>query len=186
MNEGSDIAEREELHTRTIEMRGFRRADGLFEVEGRVIDTKPFDYRPRSGEYEVPKGQRIHDITLTLVLDERLEVKDVRTHMRSTPYDICPAAGLAMRALIGLRIGPGWNSEARKRLLPAERCTHLAELLGPMATTALQALSVIRRDQPEPVNSAGRPLKIDSCFAYSAGRDLVRRRWPQFHEDGQG
>lgn len=36
----TDVAQcavtREELHFRSIEMRGFRRSDGLYEVEGRV------------------------------------------------------------------------------------------------------------------------------------------------------
>ena len=32
---------REEIHHCRIEMRGFRRSDGLYEVEGRVTDRKP-------------------------------------------------------------------------------------------------------------------------------------------------
>lgn len=177
---------REEMHTRRIEMQGFRRSDGLFEVEGRVVDTKPYDFNPFSGGYAVPAGNPLHDIMLTLVFDIDMVVRDVRTATVKAPYDICPAAGQAMRALIGLRIGPGWNSEARKRLAASERCTHMAELLAPMATTALQAMSILRADQPELVDAAGRPYKIDSCYAYSARRELVERRWPQYHHHDAG
>ena len=35
---------REELHFRRIDMRGYRRSDGLLEVEGRVTDRKPTDF----------------------------------------------------------------------------------------------------------------------------------------------
>lgn len=171
---------REELHCRRIEMKGFAREDGLFEVEGRIIDTKPYDFMPKSGEVGVPAGDDIHNMSLTLVFDTDMVVQGVRTEYRAAPYEICPAAGLAMQSLIGLRIGPGWNSEARKRLLASERCTHLTELLGPMATTAIQALSALRAGQPEPVNEAGRPLKIGSCYAYAAHREIVARRWPEY------
>ena len=40
-----DAVTREELHFRRIDMRGWRRSDGLYEVEGRVIDHKPNVYK---------------------------------------------------------------------------------------------------------------------------------------------
>jgi hypothetical protein len=27
----------------------------------------------------------------------------------------------------------------------------------------------------------GRPVKIDSCYAYASHREVVKRRWPAFH-----
>jgi enoyl-CoA hydratase/carnithine racemase len=93
---------------------------------------------------------------------------------------MCPAAASAMRAIIGLQIGRGWNKEVQRRLPPASRCTHLAELLGPMATAALQAMSGLRQDRPDPVDAQGRPLQLGTCYAYSPHSDLVKRRWPDF------
>jgi hypothetical protein len=58
------------------------------------------------------------------------------------------------------------------------------ELLMPLATAAFQSLSVPRAGRPEPVDAAGRPKKIDSCYAYAAERDVVLQRWPQFHRPG--
>lgn len=40
---------REELHFRRIDMRGYRRSDGRYEIEGRVIDRKPHDFASASG-----------------------------------------------------------------------------------------------------------------------------------------
>jgi hypothetical protein len=27
----------------------------------------------------------------------------------------------------------------------------------------------------------GRPVKIDTCYAFAGHREIVKRRWPQFH-----
>jgi hypothetical protein len=76
----------------------------------------------------------------------------------------------------------GWNAAVKERLGGERSCTHLRELLGPVATVAVQSLSVMRGHLPERVDANGRPLKIDSCHAYAAGGELVREYWPAFHE----
>ena len=172
---------REELHHRRIDMRGYRRDDGLFEVEGQVVDRKPVPFVPASGGRDVPAGEPIHDLGVRLVFDDSMTIRAVETFTRSAPYAICPAGGLPLQALVGVRIGGGWTREIRARMARAESCTHLVELLGPMATTAIQAMSSVRRGQPEPLDNDGRPRKIDSCYAYGAGRELVREQWPQFY-----
>ncbi|MCC6867207.1 MAG: DUF2889 domain-containing protein [Burkholderiales bacterium] len=40
---------RTELHLRRIEMRGYRRDDGFYEIDGRVTDTKTHDLTTPSG-----------------------------------------------------------------------------------------------------------------------------------------
>ena len=63
----------------------------------------------------------------------------------------------------------------------ADTCTHLKELLVPMATTAYQSFSAVQKQRGERVDANGRPLKVDSCYAYSAQREVVARYWPAFH-----
>ena len=43
----SQPAERELTHTRVVTCRGFQRSDGLFDIEGRIVDTKPYRFRNR-------------------------------------------------------------------------------------------------------------------------------------------
>lgn len=172
---------REELHLRRIDMRGFRRSDGRFEVEARVTDRKPNDFTPASGDKTVPANAPIHDMGVRLVFDEAMVVHDVQTFTNAAPYDICPEGGQALQSIKGLRIAAGWSSEVRSRLSGARSCTHLMELLIPLATTAIQSMSAVRVGQPEALDATGRPKKIDSCYAYSAERELVLRRWPQFY-----
>ena len=76
---------REELHFRRIDMRGYRRSDGLFEVEGRVTDRKPHDFTPFSGGRQVPAGAPVHDMGVRLVYDDKLRVHDVHTLPRPHP-----------------------------------------------------------------------------------------------------
>jgi hypothetical protein len=84
------------------------------------------------------------------------------------------------------RISPcttsGFGRIARERLSGAQGCTHLNELLIPLASTAFQTLSPVRNANPDRLDKNGRPLKIDSCYAYASTRELVRVNWPAFHK----
>ena len=40
----SPPAPREVLHDRRIECAGYHREDGLWDIEGHIVDTKPFDF----------------------------------------------------------------------------------------------------------------------------------------------
>jgi hypothetical protein len=171
---------RDELHLRRIEMRGYRRHDGLYDIEARITDTKSSTFA--LSEKTVPAGAPIHDMWLRLVVDEKLTVHDVVAVIDASPFPHCPEAVRALAALKGLRIGPGWSRAVKERLGRAENCTHLAELLMPLATTAYQALAPLRHSQPERLDANGRPLKIDSCYAYASKNEIVMRRWPQYYD----
>ena len=43
----SNSTPREPLHTRTIECVGNRRADGLWDIDGRLADVKEYDFTGR-------------------------------------------------------------------------------------------------------------------------------------------
>lgn len=170
---------REELHFRRIDMRGWRRSDGLFEIEGRVMDRKPFDFRPPSGPRVVSSQAPLHDLGVRLVFDAERIVREVHTFSDAYPYAPCPGGGASLQALVGLRIGAGWSTELRKRLPPSETCTHLRELLLPLASAAFQSLAPF--GDHEAVDAQGKSPLIDSCYAYGASREIVLRRWPAFH-----
>lgn len=173
---------REALHLRRIEMQGYRRSDGLFEVEGRLADHKSHDFvHPVPGR-SVPAGAPIHDMGVRLVFDAQMLVHDVETFTHSAPYAACPDGGQALQSIKGLRMGAGWNRALRERLGGARSCTHLMELLGPLATAAHQTLGFLYVASPDRLDAQGRPMQIDSCFAYAVDGEVVMRRWPQFHQ----
>lgn len=178
-NSPDAVPTREELHFRRIDLRGFRRSDGLYEVEGRVVDRKPCDFTHPGDGKTVAAYDPIHDMGVRLVFDRDMVVHDVQTFTASAPCEACPAGGRALQSLKGLRMTGGWSREVRSRLAGARSCTHLMEI--PMATTAFQSLGFLRVTEPERFDATGRPAKIDSCYAYAADGELVLKRWPQFH-----
>src|SRR3546814_4645690 len=57
----SPPVERTCLHNRTYDFHGYQRADGLWDIEGRIVDTKsyPFANQDRG---EIPPGEALHDM----------------------------------------------------------------------------------------------------------------------------
>lgn len=173
---------REEMHTRHVQMRSYRRTDGRFDIEAHLVDTKPFSTEGPRGVWMREAGAPIHDMWLRLVVDEHLTVLDVFAKTDASPYAVCPRATESLQRLIGLSIGPGWTRLVRKRIgAPHLGCTHLTELLTPMAAMTYQTLWPVRASRPLPIDAKGRPQVIDSCNAYSADGELVLQRWPQHH-----
>ena len=172
---------RTELHHRRIEMRGYRRDDGLYEIDGRVTDVKTERTRRKDGAREFPPGLPIHDMWVRLVVDETLLVHDIAAVTDSSPYDICREAVEPMRAIVGERIKGGWSMMVKSKLGGAQGCTHLMEILIPLATAAYQTLTTLRLSRPTAVDANGRPRKIDSCYAYGRDREVVQKIRPQFY-----
>ena len=67
------------------------------------------------------------------------------------------------------------------RLGGVKGCTHLVELLGPLATTAFQATGRAREAHyaKRPVTKP--PYQLNSCHVYDDSSDAVLERWPQFY-----
>ena len=66
-------APREAVHTRSIVCRSFRREDGLVDVDGRFIDTRPYQYdSPWRGD--CPPGSALHNMQLRLTLDRERRI----------------------------------------------------------------------------------------------------------------
>ena len=137
----TDSVARQEIHHRQLEIRFFQRSDGLFEVEGRLLDRKSHPFRRLLQDRDTPAGTPLHDILVRLVIDESLLVHDASATLAASPFDVCRGAANTLAPLKGLRIGAGWNRRVRELLGGAASCTHVVELLGPMATTVYQGLA---------------------------------------------
>lgn len=173
---------RKEHHHRQIDLRFYHREDGLFEVEGRLVDRKTVAFRRQLSDVDSPPGDILHDITVSLVFDQAMRVHAATARMQATPFDICPRAEGTLTPLIGLHMANGWNKSVRSLLRGARSCTHSVELLGPLATTAFQGLAPLRlATLNAPENEALRQAKVDSCYAYAEQRSVVARLWPQLH-----
>jgi hypothetical protein len=66
---------RQPIHTRSVECRGYRRRDGLWDIEGRLVDTKSYPFE-NSLRGEIPPGEPLHEMWLRLTVDDALLVRD--------------------------------------------------------------------------------------------------------------
>ncbi|MEO7402073.1 MAG: DUF2889 domain-containing protein, partial [Burkholderiales bacterium] len=159
--------DREALHLRKIDLRGYRRSDGLYDIEARMTDTKTHAFKRPAYDSPVPAGEALHDMWVRLVVDDEFLVHDVIAATDVSPFPVCREAVDALTSLKGLRIGAGFQRAVRERLSGAKGCTHLMELLVPLATTAFQTLAPIRLARPDKLDANGRPVRIDSCYGYA-------------------
>jgi Protein of unknown function (DUF2889) len=177
----SEPEERELLHSRDIVLRGYRRADGLFDIEAQLTDTKSYGFRIE-GRGWIEPGDPLHQMWMRLTVDEDLLIVACEAASDHTPYSICPGAAPNMARLAGLRIKPGFLKEAALRVGGTQGCTHLRELLQQLATVAYQTLYPVRaRKTREEANSGKTPALLNSCYAYSSDRVVVKRRWPHLY-----
>jgi hypothetical protein len=171
-------AQREPLHERRIECRGFKRADGLWDIEAHLTDTKSYAF-PNTERGTIEPGEPVHEMWLRLTVDDDLVVKAVAAVMDATPYRICPEIEPAHAALVGHRIGPGWSQTVRRLLGGTKGCRHLLELLGPVATVAFQTIVPLKsRLAADP---DAKPPHLDTCHAMASDGEVVKRHYPKFY-----
>jgi hypothetical protein len=178
----TDNVERKEIHHRQLDIRFFQRSDGLFEIEARLLDRKTHPFRRLLHEHDTPAGTALHDILVRLIIDESLLVHDASAILAASPFHVCRGAADTLAPLKGVRIGAGWNKRVRELLGGAASCTHIVEMLGPMATTAYQGLAPQRLARMTQQGSEEHQARIDSCYAYRRHGEVVARLWPKVHK----
>tara|TARA_R100000687_G_scaffold83141_1_gene84870 strand:- start:2405 stop:3022 length:618 start_codon:yes stop_codon:yes gene_type:complete len=182
--------ERRQYHTRDIQVKGFFRADGLWDIEGHMRDTKtyPFENAHRG---TIEPGDAVHDMLLRITIDDQMVIHGAEAVTVAGPYTLCGDIAPDYERLIGLRIGAGFHREVKKRLGGRAGCTHLSELLYPMATVCYQTVyasrDAARRDfglpaDPPSSQDDKRPGHIDACNAMRADGPLIKEIWPQYYE----
>ena len=186
---------RQHLHTRRVVCQGFFRDDGLWDIEGRITDEKTYDH---ANEWRgaLKPGDFIHDMSIRLTVDNKFTIVDVDAVTDKSPYRVCGDIAPDFRKLIGLTIGGGFHRAVRERLGGIHGCTHIVELLGPVATTAFQTMSSgkarelnrahrARNGGPPRPETAPRPRRkpyvIDTCHAWAADGPVVKRWAPDFY-----
>lgn len=176
----SPPAARDPLHKRRIECRGYRRGDGLYDIEGHIVDTKAYSF---ANEFrgEILAGEALHEMWIRLTVDDEMRVHGVEAVTDNAPYRVCPEITPNFQVLKGMRIAPGWNQTVKDRLGGVQGCTHLVELLGPVATVAYQTLVAIRKKRLADTPQGKRPSVLDTCHAYSSQGEVVREKWPEFY-----
>ena len=119
------------LHTRSIVCTGHQRDDGLWDIEGHLVDVKTYDF-DNHHRGEVKAGEPVHEMWLRLSIDDDMLIVKAEAATDHAPYAMCPDITSRFALLEGLRIGPGFHREVQKRVGGVKGCTHLVELLRPL------------------------------------------------------
>ncbi len=172
---------REAIHTRRVVTRGFRRRDGLWDIEGELHDSKPYPFL-MSERGTLEPGEAVHGLSLRLTIDEDYLVHAVAVSTDFTPYAFCQGGKDNYQRLVGQRIGRGWRRVVRDKLGGDQGCTHLVEMLDAMATTAFQTIFPAQGGHLNNQQSQRPPL-LGSCRAFGQSSPVVFERWPKWYRE---
>lgn len=150
-----------------------------------MVDDKTYSFPNLDRGGEIKAGEAVHDMSLRVTLDLDFVIHDLVAVSDFTPYNICSEVVEGMRQLIGLQITTGWMGEVRRRVGKRAGCTHLLELLAPMATTAYQTMHWAQETRDSGQTQRTRPRVIDTCHAMASDGPIVGRQWPDFYTGGQ-
>ena len=189
----SSPVNRQLLHARNITCLGFYRDDGLWEIEGRLTDRKDYSFE-NENRGQVDAGEPVHDMWLRVTLNDNLLITNVEASTDASPYTICPDITKNFSRLKGITIGPGWRKAIKNKVGGIHGCTHLVELLGPIATTAYQTIfsekaqifKKAKSSQSKTKMVAGeernKPRLLNTCHAFNESSSVVKKRWPNFYK----
>jgi hypothetical protein len=170
---------REPLHRRSIEIRGYRRDDGCFDVEGHLVDTKDNDFKLAAGVR--PAGRPIHEMWLRITVDPNLVIIDAEASTDAMPYvGDCNTITPVYRKLVGIAIRPGYTQKLKELFGGVRGCTHITELAGSLATAAFQTLAG-QRTQP----SDRKPFQLDKCHALDSTNRTVAKFYPKWYRGNE-
>jgi hypothetical protein len=172
------VADRELLHTRTIEARGYSRAGGLYDLEAHLLDVKTHDKLGPAGTRHA--GEPIHEMWLRITIDESLTIVGAEACFDAVPYvGQCERIAPDYGRLVGLAIAPGLTSKVKELLGGTQGCTHVTELIGVLATLAFQTIGNRRAREAQ---ATVRPFQLNRCHALATTGEVVRKYYPRWFE----
>lgn len=168
---------RRKVHTRQITVEGYRRDDGMLELDACLRDTKDVDYVLASGVRRA--GDPVHEMHIRVTLDASFVIVDVEACSERVPYEgCCDTIAPAYKQLIGLSLVRGFRRTVGEMFADVRGCSHLTELLLSLPTAAVQTAATFRRDNED---SGEKPFQLDRCHALETSAEAVRKYYPKWY-----
>jgi hypothetical protein len=186
---GEPVA-RQLLHRRRVAYDGYARADGLFDIEVKLLDRRSHSMVFLLGP-DRPAGAPLHHMGLRVTIDSDLNIHHVEPLVESGYVAECADAAAAYKQLTGLNIGRRFVTTIRTLFAGRAGCTHMTELLLPLATVAMQTIWAQQEvewqrggPRPDPHGKPDeRPAFADGCHAFRSDGAVMRAHWPKFSRD---
>lgn len=163
---------RKPLHPRALTYCGFSTGDGLWDVEGHLVDAKDYSLERREGGLQ-QAGDPIHDMQLRVTVEASLKILDTKTQLFSTPLREYTSAADPMHPLIVPILVRGWSQAGNAAIGGLQDCTHRREFLFSMFAAATQKIPSHMGQQRRQKGKAPPP---DSAASHYFGQCMTRRR----------
>jgi hypothetical protein len=177
---------REHLHTRSVSYTGYKRDDGLWDIEGHLTDTKTYPI-DNSWRNKIEVGEPLHEMLIRVTVNDDLLIKDIEAVTENSPFEMCPNITPNYKALIGVVIGAGWRSAIRQKVGGTAGCTHITELLFPLATAAIQTIMPMKskagknKISSNKESDSERPFVLNTCHAWATDSPVVKKHEPDYY-----
>ena len=173
--------ERELRHTRRVRYEGYKRADGLWDIEAHLTDIKNHDFNLKTGVRRA--GLPVHEMWLRITIDKSLTILDASASSDTVPYPGgCESIAPAYRKLIGLNLARGFRKSVKELLGGTRGCTHMTEMLAGLPTAAIQTFA---GELPEERDGGGKPFQLDQCHALETTTETVKKWYPKWYRGGK-
>jgi len=168
---------RERLHVREVAYHGYQRADGLYDIEAFLRDTKDRDLTLLSGVR--PAGEPVHDMQVRVTIDRDFTIRAIEAHTDAMPYPgDCDRIHPGYEQLVGANLVNGFRKRLHDVMGGVRGCTHITELLGYLPTAAVQTFAGLRKREDE---GQTKPFQLDRCHALETSGEAVRRYYPKWY-----
>lgn len=172
-------AARKRAHTRRITLEGWKREDGLWDIEGRLTDVKDHDYS--LGAVMRPTGEAFHDMSVRVAIDKDFNILAAIVCSDAVPYPGgCESIAPAYQQIVGLNLMHNFRRRVGEIFGSVKGCSHLTELLVVLPPTAFQtfASDMTETEGREP---GGKPFPLDKCHALETTTATVKRYYPLWY-----
>jgi len=168
------------LHLRSVALEGFKRSDGLWDIEARIVDTKDQDY-PLSSGLRRP-GEAVHDMSARVTIDAKMNILEAAVCTDAAPYmGHCDSVPPDYSRVVGLNLFHGFRKAVKDLYGGTRGCAHVSELLMQLPTVALQTFASEVLDNDD---SKHKPYQLERCHALVAHSEAVRRFYPRWYRSG--
>ena len=172
---------RQRLHQRSVVYEGFRRDDGLFDIDAHLVDAKDHDFKLMTGVR--PAREAVHDMWARVTIDREYVIHAIEVRTDAMPYpDACDSVEPTYSRLIGASLVQGFRKRLHDDMGGVRGCTHVTELLGSLPTAAVQTFAGLRRED----EGTHKPFQLDHCHALESTTDTVRRYYPKWYRGAAG
>jgi len=171
------LDDRTRLHARNTRFECFRRADGLFDIEGHLTDVKDHDYTLLTGVRAA--GAPIHDMWVRIAIARDGLIHEIEVNFDAMPYPgACDRIHAAYGKLVGASLLHGFRKSLYDAMGGVKGCSHVTEMLSHAPTAAIQMFAGL---QGEIEATGSKPFQLDRCHALETTTESVRRYYPQWY-----